>query len=40
MYKPLLKEAFVENVGSVERLIIESDEEWANLTQVQKEFLY
>ena len=39
MYKPLLKEAFVENVGSVERLIIESDEEWANLTQVQKNFI-
>jgi hypothetical protein len=39
MYKPILKESFVENVGDVERLVLESDDEWKNLTQVQKNFI-
>lgn len=39
MYDELLKDDFVEGVGSVERLILEKDAEWSRLSDAQQNFI-
>ena len=39
MYEQLLKEAEIPNVGLVQRLILETDDEWNSLSDVQKAFI-
>jgi hypothetical protein len=39
MYDALMKKDIVDNVGEVERLILDSDIEWNGLSQTQKDFI-